>query len=300
MSGSIIRTIAIAGTGNLGSILIPELASPAWGFSIRVLTRASSSTASLPANVDVTTVDYAVEEQLVQALQGVDAVVSALTNPDAQVALIHAAKAAGVKLFVPSEFGNPSTTLTPADHPALYGKKQMQDLLKAVGLPALLVFCGPFTDFTFNPFFGFDFASRHATIVGTGSTPISFTSRSSVSRFLAHHLSTAYPSSSFLPSPAEPEIFRLEGDRKTFLEVVAAWEKLHPEGGNVVVEHTALEEADERAKDLGGDFLKSLIAYLLASWERGMGQVDEGTGEGVLSRWAEWKPERVEDILRGQ
>ncbi|GAA5838860.1 hypothetical protein JCM11251_003721 [Rhodosporidiobolus azoricus] len=299
---SVIRTVAIAGTGNLGSVLIPELASPSWGFSsVRVLTRsASSSTPSLPSNVERQLVDYANQQQVVEALQGVDAVVSALTNPDSQAALVKAAKEAGVKLFVPGEFGNPSTAFTQADHPAVYGKKETQELLKEVGLPALLVFCGPFTDLTFNPYFDLNFPSGRATIIGTGRTPVSFTSRSSVARFLAHHLSTAYSSSSSLPSANTPEILRIQGDRKTFLEVVEAYERLHPEKGKIQVEHISIEEAEkswiEQLKK--GEFFPSVLTYLLASWERGNGQVDKGEGEGVLAKWAGWRPETVEDILK--
>ncbi|GAA5977621.1 hypothetical protein JCM11641_006878 [Rhodosporidiobolus odoratus] len=198
-----LQNVAVAGgTGNIGSFLVSSLASA--GFTVTVLSRSSSTKANLPAGVKVKEVDYASSESLQSALQGIDVVVSATQGYDVQAEVAKAAKTVGVKLFVPSEFGNPSTDFTPTDHPALYGKKKSQELLKELSLPALLVFTGPFPDFIFVPFFGFDFASRKVNLIGTGNTPISFTTRSDIGPFLAHYLSTLTSTSDLRPHPSLP------------------------------------------------------------------------------------------------
>ena len=60
--------------------------------------------------------------------------------------LAEAAKAAGAKLFVPSEFGNPTEN---AEHGPLVAKKNFQGKLREIGLPYALFFTGPWTDFCF-------------------------------------------------------------------------------------------------------------------------------------------------------
>lgn len=152
MSASqLVKTVALAGVGTLGSFVLPELIKA--GFRSIVLTRQDSKRDSpFPSGATVKPVDYASSSSLVDALKDVDVVIATLTDPNAQISLVKAAKEAGVKLFVPAEFGNPSNKLVQSEvHPILYGKKQIQDLLKSVGQPALLVFNGPFPDTTFNP-----------------------------------------------------------------------------------------------------------------------------------------------------
>lgn len=140
-------------------------------------------------------------------------------------------------------------------------------------------------------FFSFDTASGHIRIVGKGDTPISWTARVDVARFLAHHLAAleSYPSAS------EPAILRIEGDRKTYNQIVDIYRRLHPEQ-DVKVEYVPLEEAEKTAKDVQSDFIKSFVEFLLVSWEKG-GTVGEA-GELNNAEWPEWNPKSVEDVLK--
>ncbi|GAA5957558.1 hypothetical protein JCM21900_001636 [Sporobolomyces salmonicolor] len=292
MSSALVKHVALAGAGNFGSFALKELL--ATDLTVTVLTRIGSDK-TFDSSVKVASVDYSSPSSLEAALKGIDAVVSTLSDLGAQTQLIHAAKSAGVKLFVPSEFGNPSDQLTKEAHPIIYGKKNAQEVLKSVGLPALLVWTGPFTDTVFAPFFGFDFQHKKVSLVGKGDTPISFTSRIDAARFLAHYLSTL----TTLPSPTAPAVLRLEGDRQTFASAVALYESLHADT-KLDVQHEPLEDAEKIAKDLeGAGFVPSFLKYLLVSWEKGA-TVDQGKGVGVLSGkdWPEWKPQTVEDILK--
>lgn len=90
----------------------------------------------------------------------------------AQPALFKAAKKAGAKLAVPSEFGNNTLTLPEDSVPPhwslrvvvstmltfplpfaqpLYFKRELQRLLQSLSLPSVLLFNGPFTDTTYAP-----------------------------------------------------------------------------------------------------------------------------------------------------
>jgi hypothetical protein len=70
----------------------------------------------------------------------------ALTHID----LAKAAKAAGVKLFLPSEFGTPGTTGPPGDN-VFSQKLRIREVLKEIGLPYALIFTGPWPDFCLSP-----------------------------------------------------------------------------------------------------------------------------------------------------
>lgn len=95
----------------MGKPILEELV--AAGFNVTALTRESSS-ASFPAGVTVKKVDYSSSESLKGAFAGQDAVVSAIATPavGGQQIIVDAALAAGVKRYIPSEFGI-NTRLTP-------------------------------------------------------------------------------------------------------------------------------------------------------------------------------------------
>ena len=57
------------------------------------------------------------------------------------------------------------------------------------------------------------------TIGGEGKSPISFTTRRDLARFVAHAL-TELPREKI-----EWRIFRIEGDRKSYLDIVVEWEE---------------------------------------------------------------------------
>jgi hypothetical protein len=97
-------------SGNLGRAVIPDLLNSDLSFTI--LSRIGSSvTFSGGANVVQSNYDL---ESLIQILKGQDAVVSMLgiTAMAEQKILANAAIAAGVKLFIPSEFGSDTMVCT--------------------------------------------------------------------------------------------------------------------------------------------------------------------------------------------
>lgn len=106
MPSTPVQKVALAGaSGLLGTPVLHALLNA--GFTVTVLTR-RSSTATFPSTAKVIRVDYENLADLTQALQSQDALVSTLTtfSIGTQKLLIDAAIAAGVKRFLPSEFGS--------------------------------------------------------------------------------------------------------------------------------------------------------------------------------------------------
>ncbi|KAI4213314.1 MAG: hypothetical protein LQ351_004055 [Letrouitia transgressa] len=147
---SAITKVALAGaTGNLGPAILAELLSA--GFQVTVLTR-EGSTHSFPPSVTVIPVDYTAVDSVTNALKGHDALVSTLASlaVGVQLNLVLAASNAGIKRFIPSEFG--SNTLNPKSRglPVYKDKIAVQNALQkeanAGTLSYTLVFNGPFLD----------------------------------------------------------------------------------------------------------------------------------------------------------
>jgi uncharacterized protein YbjT (DUF2867 family) len=93
-------------------------------------------------------VDYTDVAALTAALKGIDVVVSTLSFPalQLQVPIAQAAKAAGVRLFVPSEFG-----LETARSGAFAVKREVEEEIRALGLLTALFFTGGFSDYIWLP-----------------------------------------------------------------------------------------------------------------------------------------------------
>jgi hypothetical protein len=117
-----------------------------------VLSR-SSSTSTFPASVKVLHVDYTSVESLTAALKGQDAVISAVGNEGllGQSVLVDAAIAAGVKRFLPSEFGldtgNSKTAELPVFGYKVATRKHIEEKVAAgASITYTYVISGPFLD----------------------------------------------------------------------------------------------------------------------------------------------------------
>lgn len=125
------KNVAIFGaTGNLGSPVFNALVDSG-KFGVTVITRKESSSTFL-SNVKVVKVDYSSVDELTGALQGHDAVVSAVGAPGTlgQKAFIDAAIAAGVSRFLPAEFGSDLTQPKIGSLPVFAHKKQIREYLE--------------------------------------------------------------------------------------------------------------------------------------------------------------------------
>ncbi|KAG7137381.1 hypothetical protein HYQ45_005228 [Verticillium longisporum] len=106
-----IKNVALVGAnGTLGSVLLAKLVDSAAFNLTAVIRNGSSSSPPYPTSqVRVVNVDKELTfASLKEALTGQDAVIAAfpLKSPDAHIRLVEAAAAAGVKLFIPADFGS--------------------------------------------------------------------------------------------------------------------------------------------------------------------------------------------------
>ena len=95
-------------------------------------------------------VDYADEATVANIFRDVDAVFSTVSAValDQQKALARAAKAASVKLFVPSEYGMDNEDATTG---VFLAKKQFSEFLKEIDLPYVKILTGIWADYFISP-----------------------------------------------------------------------------------------------------------------------------------------------------
>ena len=180
-----IKNVAIAGAaGSLGSVVFQKLVDSG-KFHVRVLRR-NGSRSTYPAGTDVADVDFGSVDSLKAALQGYDAVVAPVASESIEVQknLIDASIAAGVKRFLPSEFGsnldNPITRKLP-----VYGHKvQIQDYLiekaKTTSLTYTFVYNSAFLDWGLQYDFILKISDGKPNIINGGDSVFSATTLASV------------------------------------------------------------------------------------------------------------------------
>jgi len=139
----------------------------------------------------VVEVDYTSLESLTAALKGIDGVVSTVggTAIDNQTILIDAAIAAGVKRFIPSEYGsvttNPKLEALPLYASMFKTKQYLQEKAKAGKLTWTVLACGAFLEFLFGGPSFLDFVNHKATLFDEGDNRMSSTSLLNVGKAIA-------------------------------------------------------------------------------------------------------------------
>ncbi|KAL5476961.1 hypothetical protein ACEPAI_3147 [Sanghuangporus weigelae] len=195
-------------------------------------------------------------------------------------------QAAGVKLFVPSQFD--CDPCGKSEMLLLKHREVFRRNLKEIGL-SYAVFCtGLLIDKVFAPTFaaalGLDFSSGEFSIPVSGTAPISWTTTEEVAQFIAHAL-TIFPREKI-----EWRTFRIEGEQINLNEIVALWEKRFRR--TALVTHRPRAVIKTAVKLDATDFLSSFILDLDA------GHMAVGDPEEVSDReFPRWRPKRVIDVL---
>ncbi|KAL9066354.1 MAG: hypothetical protein Q9157_007175 [Trypethelium eluteriae] len=185
---SAIKSVAVAGaTGNLGPSIVTQLVEA--GFTVTTLTRLDSKSAP-PSGTKAIPVDYTSVASLTAALQGQDAVVSALSPAVAdQIPLIDAAIAAGVKRFLPSEFGCDTLNANAAKLPVFGRKVQVHDYLaekaKDGKVTYTLMMTGAFLDWALGTTLIVDLKGGVTSVYDGGDRESSMTTLPDIGRAVA-------------------------------------------------------------------------------------------------------------------
>jgi len=226
---------------------------------------------------------------LTSALAGVDVLIVTLgvTALGLQHKLIAPAKAAGVKLFVPTEFSNIYTPDEVAAVPLLSGKHDVAKALKAHQIPTLLVYTGYWVEILgFQAFTGFNIAGAEVEVFGDDH-PVTYSSLAYIGAALVQLLATGDVSKHAGRTIGVQEL------QITAKEVIAALERKNGSAPKVTRHSTE----DLRAE------LKSVMAATHESFPRfgaivkvKVATTGSGVGEDVFEV-AGYKKKTVDDVV---
>ncbi|PNP59619.1 hypothetical protein THARTR1_00792 [Trichoderma harzianum] len=174
-----LKNIALTGaSGAVGTVVLKALLA-AGNFNVTVLRRNNSSS-TFPDNVKVIDVDFESVDSLAAALAGQDAVVSTVGSSalgEEQKKLVDAAAAAGVKRFVPSEYGcdlsNELVAKLPVFAPKVSVAKYLEEKAKTTPLTYTFAYSGPFFDWGLQYNFIFKSADSKPLLYDGGNTVFS-------------------------------------------------------------------------------------------------------------------------------
>ncbi|KAI5824072.1 NAD(P)-binding protein [Schizophyllum commune Tattone D] len=282
------KSIAVAGAqSSIGKPAVQALASTS-GVSVLVLTRKTTPRPDwLPAGVAHAGVDYDDVDGTAAVLREhkVEVVLAPITTTAVlqQIPLANAAKAAGVQLFVPSEFGTISKGWKKEEVPAFLAPKiQVAEHLESIGLPSLRVFTGVFEEFI-TTLVGYN-SNKRVNILKSlgGDQPFSTTATADIGGFVAHVV-THYPASEL-----SNKALRIQGDELTL-------------NGLGTILNTPVEKVDEVPAPAPG--LSGFLADLQSAIDRGLLSKDkkvtdnDGAG-GANHLWEGHRWTTVKEFLK--
>jgi hypothetical protein len=288
--------------GLFGSELFAALQSEA-SFSLSVLTRKSSKS-TFPANIKVHTLDddYPIS-QLVEAFAGQDALVSALPGRPYTVHLriIDAAIQAGVKRFIPSEYGNNTCAAASEFVPLYEDKAKVIAYLKSkesTGLTWTAVHSGQFFDWGLESgWLDYDLKNKKVTIYDSGNKAWSTSTLGTASAAVAKVL--------LKPEETKNRPVFVASFTLSQRQLLAALEKAS--GSTWQVENMTSEEAVTKAKELGkqdkSEGLKLLVLQLLYADDADRGadfEKDDLLDNKLLELPTEDLTEVVERVVKQQ
>jgi uncharacterized protein YbjT (DUF2867 family) len=182
--------VALAGaTGNLGVSVLEALLGA--NFCVTILSRihGNSSKLALHPNLTIMEVDFESTQSLIAALQGAEVVISCLATLaiGSQTPLIDASVAAGVRRFIPAEFGmdsrNPLCVVLPVCAPKVDTQKYLQEKANSNrGFSYTGIANGLFLDWGLRVGFILNPASHAATLYNGGDVPFSTTTLADVAK----------------------------------------------------------------------------------------------------------------------
>ncbi|KZT59987.1 NAD(P)-binding protein [Calocera cornea HHB12733] len=294
MSG--FKVFAVAGaTGKVGKAIVDELlrVQPELGLEVRIITRKEGGNAVKDTEelekrgAKVYPVDYDQKPTVVQALKGVDCLISCFgaTGFGLQPLLVKTAAIAKVKLYVSSHWGAPMDEYRYGLTHMKIKDEPMRLAQEVFHLPWALFRVGIFPEFAIKfPLTELNLHTRKAVIYGTGETPNSWTTIPDTARYAVYVLT-------HLPlSQLKNREFNIEGDRKTFTEVVKEYVGKYP--GEFQVTYKPVEVLEEMVKKSEGkDFFHALMI------EYATGRVAHDPAKLDNKEFPEWNPKKVVDTL---
>ncbi|KAK6501169.1 hypothetical protein TWF481_009016 [Arthrobotrys musiformis] len=240
--------VAVAGgTGVLGKEIVRALLDPQFRSryqDVVLLTRNAASPNALEGiSKGAIAREYSTDndQTIAAALAGVDILVNVVAPVDkefeSKIAAAVTSPSSNVKLYLPSEFGV-EHYLHDFKHP-VWGKKKIH--FEAVSarkdLKVCLVFPGLFTEHSIGPWFGLNTKEGKYEFIGSGDTPVSFTSIVDIGNAVASALAN-------IPVESFPEKLYFSGDAVSLRQVA----ELMKDAGAGEIKVSNLDLAEYKAK----------------------------------------------------
>lgn len=222
-----VKVAVAGGTGGIGKHIVEGVVEKQ-KHEVVVLSRKSTCPELEKLGVQIVAVSYDDPSSLAKALEGVHTVISTIAGLEhsqlvvPQLALVEAAKKAGVKRFVPSEWAMRGIKNDPI---TLYAMKtEVSDAVKASGMEYTMFENGIFMNYLASGTAGIghlvplkylvDVENCKANLPGDGSSYLVFTRGEDVGKFVAASLELE----------VWPEVSQMIGARETLNDVVKAAE----------------------------------------------------------------------------
>jgi putative NADH-flavin reductase len=272
-----IKTIAVVGaSGNLGAPLLDALVDSGH-FTVTVIQRASSkSTPSRPVPVKRVQDSFDVSE-LTSALRGQDACVAAfpLSDLDTHLRLADAAAAAGVKRFVPADFGSVDARSARARElvPLFGDKVEVRKRLEALAAQSdggdsftwTSLVPGHYFDWGLKEgFLNFDLKAKKALVFGDGNAKMSNSTLAQVGRAVVQVL--------LKPEETANRVLLIQSFTVSQMDILRSlekatgqkWEVEHGDLDEFVKEHKRRSDAGDKASI---EELVFALGVIEGSWE---------------------------------
>lgn len=179
----------------MGTAVLEQLSKN--GFEVTVLSRDPSSLSGLPIGVSTSRVDYTSIDSLASALQNQDAVVATLGGAGilGQKVIIDACIKAGVKRYIPSDWGSITTDPRARDLPTNRHSVEIQDYLKEKAqkgeLEYTILSVGGFFDLLLDMPFLLDLSASSVEYFDKGQHSFSVTTLNGVGKALVGALNAS-------------------------------------------------------------------------------------------------------------
>lgn len=290
---SIKNVIIIGAGGNLGPSILDAFLKES-SFHTTVLSRQGSKS-TFPSGVKVIHADYDSNTSLKDAFHGQDAVISLVggTALGDQNKLVDAAIAAGVKRFIPSEYGSNTPDKRTRDIvPVFEAKISTVNYLKSKesAISWTSIITGPFFDWGLKVgFLGFNGSSKTATIFDGGKATVSSTN--------LHQIGIATVKALEKADLTKNQYVHVSGFQTSQNEILAAAEEIS--GAKWTVNHVSTKDHIEegRAKLQKGDFsgIGNLIVGATFGAEE---QLGDFSSEGLWNDKLGLPKESFEETIR--
>lgn len=295
--------VVAGGAGRLGRLLVNALLDHP-GVRVRVLVRDPEKpevAAMAREGLELVGFDAASASDAARAdaVRGAFAVVSTLQGgPDviieAQLALLRAARTAGARRFLPSDYSFDFFALPEGINVNSDWRRALAELARketSDSFEVVHVMQGMFADRNVLGFLGlFDPGEGVVRYWGDGKTPIDWTTWEDTARFIA---------AAALDDRAVPERLYVSGDRMDVLTFARAWEAAH--GKQLTRERLgSLDELQQETRRRLAAQPRNMLAWLPLMYARGMFGGEALLGPSHNARYPEIRPESVaQAIARG-